>query len=117
MTTRSLGGILPPIPTTFDSSGQVDLRAIADNVTRWNATGLSGILALGSNGEASLLDDESDAVLGTVRDVLPSDKLLLAGVGRESTRATIAAAVRAGRGGATAVLVRPPSSFRAQMTP
>jgi 4-hydroxy-2-oxoglutarate aldolase len=118
MTTRSLSGILPPIPTTFDSTGQVDLRAIADNVRRWNATRLSGILALGSNGEASLLDDdECDAVLGAVRDVLPADKLLLAGVGRESTRATIAAAVRAGRGGATAVLVRPPSAFRAQMTP
>jgi 4-hydroxy-2-oxoglutarate aldolase len=118
MTTRSIGGILPPIPTTFDSTGQVDLRGMAENVRRWSKTSLSGILALGSNGEASLLDDdESDAVLNTVREVLPSEKFLLAGVGRESTRATIAAAGRAARSRADAVLVRPPSAFRAQMTP
>src|SRR6478609_7655578 len=118
MTTRSIGGILPPIPTTFDSTGQVDRRGMAENVRRWSKTSLSGILALGSNGEASLLDDdESDAVLNTVREELPGDKFLLAGVGRESTRATIAAASRAARSGANAVLVRPPSAFRAQMTP
>jgi 4-hydroxy-2-oxoglutarate aldolase len=62
-------------------------------------------------------DDESDAVLATVREAWPSDRVLLAGVGRESTRATIAAAQRAARSGVTGVLVRPPSAFRAQMTP
>ena len=118
MTKRSLGGILPPIPTTFDDAGQLDLRGLADNLRRWANTGLSGILALGSNGEAAMLDDdESDAVLGTVREVWPSDRFLLAGVGRESTRATIAAAQRAGRSGVDRVLVRPPSAFRSQMTP
>ena len=82
------------------------------------STGLSGVLALGSNGEASLLDeDESDVVLNVVREALPSGRVLLAGVGRESTRATVAAAKRAARCGADAVLVRPPSAFRAQMTP
>src|SRR6476646_4010154 len=118
MMKRSLRGILPPIPTTFDASGQIDRDGMADNVRRWAATGLSGVLALGSNGEAMLLEeDEADAVLTVVRETLPADRLLLAGVGRESTRATIAAAKRAGRIGADAVLVRPPSAFRAQMTP
>src|SRR6185295_15693883 len=80
MTMRSIGGILPHIPTTFDSTGQVDLRSMAENVRRWSKTSLSGILALGSIGEASLLDDdESDAVLNTVREVLPGEKFLLAG--------------------------------------
>jgi 4-hydroxy-2-oxoglutarate aldolase len=118
MTVRSLRGILPPIPTTFDASGHVDRQRMADNVRRWSSTGLTGILALGSNGEATLVDeDESDVVLQIVRDALPSDRVLLAGVGRESTRATIAAAKRAASAGASAVLVRPPSAFRAQMTP
>lgn len=118
MTVRSLRGILPPIPTTFDASGQVDRAGIADNVRRWASTGLSGVLALGSNGEASLLDeDESDVVLNVVREALPSGRVLLAGVGRESTRATIAAAKRASHSGADAVLVRPPSAFKSQMTP
>src|SRR5215510_918651 len=101
MNARSLRGILPPIATTFDASGQVDRKSIADNVRRWSATGLTGILALGSNGEATLLDeDESDVVLQVAREALPSDRVLLAGVGRESTRATIAAAKRAASSGA-----------------
>jgi 4-hydroxy-2-oxoglutarate aldolase len=112
-----LSGILAPIPTTFDSGGAPDLRAIRENVARWMATRLSGLLVLGSNGEAALLDDaEADAVVTTVRDGVPSDRLLLAGVGRESTRATIEAARRAASARVDAVLVRPPSFFKAQMT-
>ena len=117
-TRRPIHGIFPPIPTTFDAAGKVDRRGLSENVRRWSATGLSGILALGSNGEAMLLDEsEADEVLETVRAVLPADKVLLAGVGRESTRATVAAAARAASRGADAVLVRPPSAYRAQMTP
>src|SRR3954468_12947676 len=110
MTMRSLRGILPPIPTTFDASGQIDRTGLTENVRRWSTTGLTGVLALGSNGEATLLDESaSDVVLNAVREALPSERLLLAGVGRESTRATIAAAKRAATAGADAVLVRPPS--------
>ena len=112
-----LRGIFPPIPTTFDESGSVDTHAIAANVARWMATNLSGVLALGSNGEAVSLDEiESDQVLAAVRDEVPASKLLLAGTGRESTPATIAACRRAGALGADAVLVRPPSYYKAQMT-
>ena len=80
-------------------------------------TGLAGILALGSNGEAALLeDDEADAVVATTKRAIPGGKLLLAGIGRESTRATIAAAERAAALGADAVLVRTPFFYRSQMT-
>src|SRR5262245_39561735 len=59
-----LSGIFPPIPTTFDERGDVDVNAMTGNVRRWMTTGLAGILALGSNGEAGLLDDaESDRVV------------------------------------------------------
>ena len=62
----SLSGIFPPIPTPFDAAGEVDLRALETNVRRWMTTGLAGILALGSNGEAALLDErESDAIVAT----------------------------------------------------
>jgi 4-hydroxy-2-oxoglutarate aldolase len=113
-----LHGIFPPIPTPFvAATGEVDRPAIAANVKRWMATKLSGILALGSNGEAALLDeDESDVVVAIVRDAMPRDRLLLVGTGRESTRATIDASVRAAELGADAVLVRTPSYFKGQMT-
>ena len=116
MRTR-IGGVFPPIPTIFTAAGDVDLAAIAANVTRWMATGLAGVLALGSNGEAVALgDDESDRILGAVRDVVPPNRLLIAGTGRESTRATVEACRRAARTGADVVLVRPPAYFKAQMT-
>src|SRR5262245_46770153 len=112
-----LRGIFPPIPTIFDSSGDVDTRAVSSNVTRWMKTGLAGLLVLGSNGEASLLDEaESDRVLAAAREAVPSNKLLIAGTGRESTRATIDASRRAASLGADVVLVRAPAYYKNQMT-
>ena len=82
-----LRGIFPPIPTTFDDHGDVDAAAIASNVRQWMTTGLAGILALGSNGEAGLVDDdEGDRVVRAVRQAMPAGNLLLVGTGRESTR-------------------------------
>ena len=114
----TVNGIFPPIPTPFDrASGDVDRRALSANVRRWMQTGLVGILALGSNGEAALLDEaEADLVVATAREAMPPDRLLIVGTGRESTRATIAATKRAAAGGAGAVLVRTPSYFKGQMT-
>jgi 4-hydroxy-2-oxoglutarate aldolase len=114
---RDFQGILPPIPTNFTPNGDVDTRAITANVQQWMRTRLAGILALGSNGEAPLLDeDESDRVVAAVRDAVPRDRVLLVGTGREATRATIAATRRAAALGADAVLVRTPSTYKSQMT-
>jgi 4-hydroxy-2-oxoglutarate aldolase len=100
------------------AAGVVDSAAIARNVERWVAAGVGGIVALGTNGEAPLLDeDESDRVIAAARDALPSTLLLIAGTGRESTPATVAASRRAGRLGADGVLVRTPSYYKTRMTP
>jgi 4-hydroxy-2-oxoglutarate aldolase len=104
--------------TPFDSSGRVDPKAIASNTSRWIARGVRGVVALGSNGEAPLLDEaESDAVIAAARDVVPRDRVLLAGTGRESTPMTIAASKRAADLGADALLVRTPAYFKPRMTP
>ncbi len=100
------------MPTPF-RDGEVDASAIRFNVERWMRAGLGGIVALGTNGESALLDDdESDLVLSATRDVVPRDRVVIAGTGRESTRATIAASKRAAALGADAVLVRTPSFFK-----
>jgi 4-hydroxy-2-oxoglutarate aldolase len=86
-------------------------------VARWLTTGVRGVVALGSNGEAPLLDEfESDTVIAAAREVVPRERVLIAGTGRESTRATIAASQRAASLGADAVLVRTPSYFKPRMT-
>src|SRR6476620_5865322 len=91
----TLAAVFPPMITPF-TGGEVDERAIGWNVERWMRAGLGGVVALGTNGEAALLgEDEADRVLEAVRGAVPSDRLLIAGTGRESTRATIAATRRA----------------------
>ena len=104
--------------TPFTRDGEVDARAIRTNIERWMRTGLGGIVALGSNGEAPLLDEEeSDIVIAAAREAVPREKTLIAGTGRESTRGTIAATHRAAAAGADAVLVRTPSYFKPRMMP
>jgi 4-hydroxy-2-oxoglutarate aldolase len=110
-------GIFAPVPTAFRDDDTVDEADFRRNIVRWMGTPLTGLVVLGSTGEAPQLDeDESDLVVTAARECMPRDRPLIAGVGRESTRATIAAARRAADIGADAVLVRTPSFFKPQMT-
>jgi 4-hydroxy-2-oxoglutarate aldolase len=110
-------GIFTPITTPFTTGDTVDEAALRRNVDRWMATPLTGLVVLGSNGEAAQLDDaEADRVVDIVRERVPPDRPLMAGTGRESTKATIAATARAAAAGVDAVLVRTPSFFKAQMS-
>jgi 4-hydroxy-2-oxoglutarate aldolase len=113
----SFAGIYTPIVTPFDAAGEIDEAALRFNTTRYLATRLTGLVVLGSNGEAAQLDeDESDRAIAVVRDIVPRGRPLLAGTGRESTRATIAATRRAAALGVDAVMVRTPSFYKSQMT-
>jgi 4-hydroxy-2-oxoglutarate aldolase len=111
-----LDGILPPVPTPF-LDGAFDPTQLGANIRRYLTTGIRGIVVLGSSGEAPLLDeDESDRAIEAAREAVPRHFVLVAGTGRESTRATIDATARAARAGADAVRVRTPSYFKSQMT-
>jgi dihydrodipicolinate synthase/N-acetylneuraminate lyase len=113
----TFAAVFPPMATPF-ADGDVDEAAIGANIRRWLRAGVGGVVALGSNGEAPLLDeDESDRVVGAARGAVPAGKLLIAGTGRESTRATIEATRRAAALGADAALVRTPAYFKGRMTP
>jgi 4-hydroxy-2-oxoglutarate aldolase len=114
---QPFAGIFTPIVTPFTSDDVVDEGALQRNVLRWMGTPLTGLVVLGSNGEAPQLEDvEADRVIDIVRQHVPRNRPLIAGTGRESTKATIAATARAATAGVDAVLVRTPSFFKAQMT-
>lgn len=113
-----LTGVLAPLPTPFDESGALDVTRLRAALRRWVASPLTGFVVLGTNGEAGLLNErEADTVIAETRACVPAGRTLLAGTARESTRETIAAAVRAAELGADAVLVRTPCFFKSQMTP
>jgi 4-hydroxy-2-oxoglutarate aldolase len=112
-----LGGVHAPVPTAFDDCGEVDLVRMRAALAWWLSHPLAGIVVLGSSGEAPLVDeDDSDRVIAAARELVPRGRLLVAGCGRESTRATMGAARRAAGLGVDAVLVRAPGFFKAQMT-
>ena len=114
---KPFAGVYTPIVTPFRDDDTVDEAGLRGNVRRWMASSLTGLVVLGSNGEATQLDDdEADRVVAVARGEVPAGRPLIVGTGRESTRATIAATRRAAREGADAVLVRTPGFFKSQMT-
>jgi 4-hydroxy-2-oxoglutarate aldolase len=114
---RRFTGVFTPIVTPFQTDGTIDEDGVRRNVARWMGSPLTGLVVLGSNGEAPQLDEaEADAMIDIVRGEVPSHRPLIAGTGRESTKGTIAATKRAAAAGVDAVLVRTPSFFKPQMT-
>ncbi|HEU4557094.1 MAG TPA: dihydrodipicolinate synthase family protein [Longimicrobium sp.] len=115
----NLRGVIAPVTTPFDPvTGEADAVAMRANLRRWLEAPLAGVLLFGSTGEGPLLDDHEKARLTEAcRDVVDGGRLLLAGTGAESTRATIRATRAVAEAGADAVLVQPPSYFRPMMTP
>jgi 4-hydroxy-2-oxoglutarate aldolase len=112
-----LDGVLIPIPTPFDERDRVDSRRLTAALARWMTRPLHGVVVLGSNGEAVLLDDlEADRAIVAAREAVPRDRTFIVGTGRESTPAAIRASRRAAEHGADAVLVRTPGFFKNQMT-
>ena len=113
----NFAGVFAPIPTPFDEHDRVDTARLKTALQKWMATSLDGVVVLGSNGEAALMDDfESDQAIVAARDVVPPSRRFIVGTGRESTQAAIRASKRAAEHGADAVLVRTPGFFKTQMT-
>ena len=109
-------GLCPPIATPF-LNDEFSPHRFSENIARWNEQPLDGYVVLGSNGEAPLLDDaERAAVIREARRVVPASRHLIAGAGRQSTRATIRAVREAFDLGADAALVGVPDYYRPAMT-
>jgi 4-hydroxy-2-oxoglutarate aldolase len=115
---RELAGIFAPVTTPFDAvSGDLDVIGLRSNARHLLATEIAGLVLFGSTGEGLLLDEpERLAALEGMREIA-NEKLLLAGAGAESTRATIRLVRDSAAAGADAVLVPPPAYYRPQLTP
>ena len=113
-----IAGVYPPIATPFNEQGHLDSHALAVNIRKWNSTGLSGYIVAGSNGESALLEDTEviKAIQVVKRAALPQ-QLVIAGTGRQSTKATVELTAAAADAGSDAALVVTPSFYSAQMTP
>jgi 4-hydroxy-2-oxoglutarate aldolase len=113
----NLSGLLLPITTPFTSSEEIDVAALKSNIDRWNPTGITGYVVLGSTGERVNLDErEYLHVIQTARASVPATMTFIVGAGQQSTRGTIAEIERAAKAGAEAVLVITPHYYRPAIT-
>ena len=112
-----LSGVMPPITTPFQD-GKLVLDKLKNNFHKWNETGLSGYLVLGSNGEAVYLNEkEKMKVVEISRESIHTSKIMLVGTGMESTQETIQLTNQVAKMGADYALVVTPSYFKGSMKP
>ena len=111
-----LHGILPPITTPFYPDGKVYFKKLEANVERYSRTPVSGIVVLGSTGEAIMLsDEERREVLKTAREAAAPHKVLVAGTGIESAVETLRLTEYAAELGYDVAMVRTPHYYKKQM--
>ena len=111
-----LHGIFPPITTPFYPDGNVYYKKLESNVERYSRTPVSGIVVLGSTGEAILLSDqERRDVLKSAREAAAPHKVLVAGTGIESAIDTLRLTEYAAELGYDVAMVRTPHYYKKQM--
>ena len=112
-----LGGVMPPITTPFQD-GKLASDKLKNNFQKWNKTGLSGYLVLGSNGESVYLNEKEKIKVAEVsRASIPGSKIMMVGTGMESTQETIRFTNQVAKIGADCALVVTPFYFKGSMKP
>ena len=113
-----LQGIFPAVTTPFYADGAVYYKKIEHNIDRYSRTPVSGMVVLGSTGEAVMLsDEERRQVLKASVEAAAPDKVLIAGTGAESVLETLKLTEYAATLNYDVALVRTPHFYRPQMKP
>jgi len=113
-----LSGIIPAITTPFYPDGQVYFKKLEHNVGRYSKTPVTGMVVLGSTGEAPYLSDqEKRDIFKCAIDTAAAEKVMIAGVGSESALDTLRFAEFAAKLGYDLALVRTPFYYKSSMKP
>jgi 1-pyrroline-4-hydroxy-2-carboxylate deaminase len=106
-------GVFPAITTPFAADLSVDHAFLATHAAWMIDQGCSGVVALGSLGEAATLQlEEKAAILETLRKSLPKTVPVVAGIAGLSTSECVALAKRAEKIGCDGLMVLPPYVYR-----
>ena len=105
-----LEGIHLPLTTPFYPDGRLNLRKLEHNVGRYSLTPAAGLLIAGTSGEVSGLTaiEVKDALVAAI-GAAAKEKVMLAGVGRDSVFATLDLAEAAARLGYDVAVVGAPA--------
>ena len=117
LSNMDISGIYPPITTPFDNEENIDWTALKSNMEKWNQIPFRGYVLQGSNGEYAYMSvSERLKLVSRVKGMMSEGKLLIAGSGCESTRATIEMTNGMADAGADAALVVTPCFYKSGMT-
>jgi 4-hydroxy-2-oxoglutarate aldolase len=104
-----------PLTTPFETDFSVATAALTGNIEKFNLTGISGYVVLGSTGERVHLNErEYGHVVEVARKA--TDLSFIVGAGQQSTMGTIDEVKKAAELGADAVLVITPNYYRSAIT-
>ncbi|KAJ5641486.1 hypothetical protein N7490_005486 [Penicillium lividum] len=111
-------GVYVPTVAFFKPDEEVDLATTEKHAAYLARSGVTGLVTQGSNGEAVHLDrEERKAITAATRRAVDAAGYpslpVIAGCGAASTRETIQLCKDSGEAGADAVLVLPPSYYKA----
>lgn len=116
MSKLQLKGVMPPMITPFRENGDVDYDAFVYNIHKWNDTGLSGYLVLGSNSETSYLTwEEKLQLIKLTAANADKGKHLCVGSGMESIADTIKLTNQAAELGMHSALILTPFYYTDKM--
>lgn len=117
MNALHLTGIIPPLVTPLDGSGEVDRAALARHLERVIAGEVSGIFVLGTTGEGpSLSDRQRRAVISGACKATAGRVPVLVGISDTSLENSLELARYAKTCGASAVVAAPPFYFPMSQT-
>jgi 1-pyrroline-4-hydroxy-2-carboxylate deaminase len=106
-------GVMPAMTTAFDSQWKVDFRFLSGHARWLRTNGCSGIVCLGSLGEAATLTfDEKITVVKTVVAAVSPEIPVVAAVSSLSTPEAVALALAAHRAGAQGLMILPPYVYQ-----
>ncbi len=110
---RTPSGVFAPVATTFRADGELDLDGYRANMEVYARSPLDGVVILGSNGESALLEvDEKLRLIEAGVQAIGGRKVVMAGTGAESTRATIDLTKKAAALGIDFALVVTPHYYK-----
>ena len=112
-----LEGLHIPLTTPFHRDGSLDIGALAANVLRYSLTPAAGLIVLGPPAEPTLLsDEETREALRTAAQAAAPEKILIAGIARDSVAASLDLAEYAAAQRFDAILFGAPSILAASQS-
>ncbi|WP_263383092.1 dihydrodipicolinate synthase family protein [Granulicella arctica] len=106
-------GVMPAMTTAFNSDLSLNHEAIAKRANWMIASGCSGLILLGSLGEAACLTpEEKRTIIELVRDAVGPDVPVVGAISGLSTAETVSLAMMAEKAGCDGLMVLPPYVYR-----